>query len=362
MEDGAGVQPVDAPLGDSKLGFPGPPRQRSRRARSLFFLLRLLGGLGLLTFILSRVEFGAATVRPSLRLLAAVGAAAVLLVMSQGVAAARWRIILDDAELPWRYLLRLYLIGSFFSLFLPTSVGGDGVRALATARSTKRAGHATASVLIDRGFGMMAALAYAALGYLLVPHAMVSLGDRAVRWHGPGLTGVAVALAVAGAGLVMASRSERIRAFCADGAAAMVVLSRYPRRVALASALAIVSQGLIILLWYTLAVGVNFALPVSLFLWAVPLVSVGALLPVTLSGLGVREGIWLVLLGSSGIPAADIVTFSLLYFVCTLLVGIAGGVLFVSLGVGVRVAGRKSRDDRVARPFRGASGSPPDRT
>jgi hypothetical protein len=38
------------------------------------------------------------------------------------------------------------------------------------------------------------------------------------------------------------------------------------------------------------------------------------MLPITLIGLGVREGAWLLLLSGSGIPPAQIVTFSLLYF------------------------------------------------
>jgi uncharacterized membrane protein YbhN (UPF0104 family) len=97
--------------------------------------------------------------------------------------------------------------------------------------------------------------------------------------------------------------------------------------------LALVSQGLIILLWYLLARGVHFTLPTSTFLWAVPLVSLSALLPVTFAGLGVREGVWLVLLSDSGIPPADVVAFSLLYFACTLLVGITGGLLFVTSGM-----------------------------
>jgi uncharacterized membrane protein YbhN (UPF0104 family) len=62
-------------------------------------------------------------------------------------------------------------------------------------------------------------------------------------------------------------------------------------------------------------------------------VSLSALLPVTFAGLGIREGVWLVLLGGSSIPPADIVAFSLLYFACNILVGITGGVLFVSSGL-----------------------------
>ena len=96
--------------------------------------------------------------------------------------------------------------------------------------------------------------------------------------------------------------------------------------------LAFVSQGSIVLLWYTLSRGMSLDLPGSMFLWAVPLVSLSALLPVTFAGLGIREGAWLVLLAGTARPPANIVAFSLLYFLCSVLVGIAGGIWFVSSG------------------------------
>jgi hypothetical protein len=56
------------------------------------------------------------------------------------------------------------------------------------------------------------------------------------------------------------------------------------------------------------------------------------MLPITLNGLGVREGAWLLLLSGSGIPPSEIVTFSLLFFVTNLITGLTGGLLFMVRG------------------------------
>jgi uncharacterized membrane protein YbhN (UPF0104 family) len=295
--------------------------------------LRLLVGVGILGLILGRIDLSAATVRPTSLLLVAVLAGASLLVLSQAVAAMRWKAVLGDDLLPWGYLWRLYTIGSFFGLFLPTSVGGDAVRALAAARSSDRAGRAMVSVLIDRASGIVASLGYAALGLILAPGSIALLGDAAVGWRGPGFVGTSLVLMGGGLAVLVLRRSRRARTLGQQGIAAAGELARSPRRLARVTILALVSQGLIILLWYLLARGVHFTLPASTFLWAVPLVSLSALLPVTFAGLGVREGVWLVLLSDSGIPPADVVAFSLLYFACTLLVGITGGLLFVTSGM-----------------------------
>jgi uncharacterized membrane protein YbhN (UPF0104 family) len=89
---------------------------------------------------------------------------------------------------------------------------------------------------------------------------------------------------------------------------------------------------LYILLWLVLARTMHLPIaPLTLF-FAVPVVTAFAMLPVTLNGLGVREGAWLLLLSGSGIPPAEIVTFSLLYFAANLITGLVGGILFMVRG------------------------------
>jgi hypothetical protein len=299
------------------------------------FWLRVVAGVALLAWILTRVDLDAVTVHASKHLTLAVGLATGLLLASQAVAANRWRIILDDPALRWPYLFRLYVVGCFFSLFLPTSVGGDAVRAAAAARSSARGGRAIASVLLDRGFGVAATVAYAIVGLAVSPDAAALLADHA-DWRLPrwGTIGVVVA-AVALTGVALA-RVPAVRRLWTDGAVGLAGLARSPRRLLAAAALALASQGLILLLWATLAWGVQFHLSASLLLWAVPLVTLSGLLPVTFSGLGVREGLWLLVLGGARIPPADIVVFSLLYFLCMTLVGVVGGIVFVWAGTASR--------------------------
>lgn len=299
----------------------------------MLFWLRLLLGLTTLGLIVSRVDLNGARVRPSPHLLAAVILATGLWILSQAIAALRWKLILADDLLPWSYLLRLYIIGVFFGLFLPTSVGGDAVRAVAAARSSEQPGGAIATVLIDRGFGVLATLGYLILGLAVAPESPALLSRLGVLRHAPGTPATILVFIVIALALLGFSRIGKVRTFWNDGMAALARLLRSPSRLARVVALAAVSQGLILLLWYTLAAGMNFRIPATTFLWAVPLVSLSALLPITFAGLGVREGAWLVLLAGSSIASADIVAFSLLYFACNILVGTIGAVLFVSWGL-----------------------------
>jgi uncharacterized membrane protein YbhN (UPF0104 family) len=86
--------------------------------------------------------------------------------------------------------------------------------------------------------------------------------------------------------------------------------------------------------WYVLAVALRLPIPAADFLVFVPFVAIAAMLPVTIAGIGLREGAWVLLLARHGIPAANAVAYSLLYLVAFLLIGALGGVAFALSGIG----------------------------
>jgi hypothetical protein len=69
----------------------------------------------------------------------------------------RWYILVRAQDLPLTPVgaLRLGLIGYFFNIFLPGSVGGDLVKAAGLAAGQRRRTVAVATVLIDRAIGVL---------------------------------------------------------------------------------------------------------------------------------------------------------------------------------------------------------------
>lgn len=308
------------------------------RAGLLRFVARLLVGVLLLALIISRIGTPDLGVPAGPRLFAGIITAALLLLLGQSVAALRWKVVLGPGSPRWGYLTRLYYIGGFFSLFLPTVVGGDVVRAAAAAQATSRPGGVIASVLIDRALGVLALAGYGFLGLLLAPEVVGRLlvASR-LRLPDAGVAlGIMVALAAAALVIRRLLRIPRVRDAAREGWRAMRELARSPRTLATAVLLGFVVQGLYILLWVVLAQAVRLPVDGWTLMLSVPIVSVFAMLPVTLNGLGVREGAWLLLLGGAGVPDNRIVGFSLLFFIVNLITGLVGGVLFVARGTGER--------------------------
>lgn len=301
--------------------------------RTTRLVLRIVVGALILAFVLSRAHLSQLTIRMDGRLaLALVGTAALLLV-AQGVSAFRWTRILGRGAPLWLYLWRLYAIGAFFSLFLPTVVGGDGVRALALARQ-RRPGEVVASVLIDRGFGVLALVLYLIIGNIVAPDLLAPV-RTAARWKlSAGVTAALVLGLLVGSALalVLARRSERLRVLWTDALTLCVDLLRRPLDLVLSLLAGFVVQGAYIAAWMVLAVGLRFAFPIPVFLVAVPVVSLATMLPITFAGIGLREGAWLLMLKNTAVAKADIVVFSLLYFGAVLFVGALGGLLFMFRG------------------------------
>lgn len=307
---------------------------------TLWVVLRVGIGLVLLALVLSRFDPSQLTVTWGPRLLSGLAVAVGLMLVAQLFSALRWEAILGDPRLTWRYLFRLYLIGNFFSLFLPTSIGGDAVRTTAAARNTANMGEAISSVLLDRVFGVAALALYLAVG-VLTSREMLARTLTATQWTLPAwmiAATVAVILVMAAAMASLRSRLHKVQRLAADAWLLMVRFWRAPRVFSVALLLALVVQAIYIAVWTLLAASLGFDLPFALFLFAVPLVSLAAMLPVTFSGLGVREGAWLLLLTPFGLSGADAVTFSLLYFLAFVAVGVVGGITFVMGGTELRTS------------------------
>jgi uncharacterized membrane protein YbhN (UPF0104 family) len=154
------------------------------------------------------------------------------------------------------------------------------------------------------------------------------------------LKGPVVVAALAGALLVALAavllvrmRFQRSREAWAWGWELARSLWSQPGRLGAVAGTSMLVQGTYIVAWMVLGVGLGLHIPWSVYLVCVPIVSLGAMMPITFSGLGIREGAWLLLLASLGIPKPTILVFSLMYFVAFVVVGAIGGLAFLVRGL-----------------------------
>ena len=242
----------------------------------------------------------------------------------------RWRLLIraqgGDAELS--YLLRSFLTGVFFNNLLPSTVGGDAVRALDTARLGVGKVKGAAIVFVDRFVGLLALMLFATAG-LLASGRLATRVPALSAW----VLGGAAALGVLAALLFLPfarSRLGDLVSFQGKGG----VLGR-------AFAWSLLLQTQVVLNGYLLARALRVSVPLPYFFLIVPLALFAMMLPVSINGIGVRESAWAFFLAPFGVPAATAVAVAWLDYGLLLGQAAVGGVVYLR--------GRR-RTGRVAPP------------
>lgn len=254
--------------------------------------------------------------------------------MSIAVRAYRWKALLDalGMSISLSRLAVLYFVGTFFNNFLPTGVGGDVVRVYELARQSDRPAEAIGTVLLDRATGLLV-LFLMALVALIFSYRLVT----------PQVAAAIVLLALMGwGGLVLIIKRDwlekwgllrfiaRIRQlediYEAVYACGLKALGR-------ALAVSFVLNVLLIVMNYLIALSLGVRISLWYFILFVPIISFLLALPVSLSGLGVREGGYVYLFSQAGVAAPLALTMSLVIAAFNLIIGFIGGILYALEGV-----------------------------
>ena len=243
----------------------------------------------------------------------------------------KWQVILqvDGIDCPLSTLVRYYLIGTFFNNFLPTSIGGDAVRAYYIARECGRPSVGVSSILAERLSGLFVLVLFPVVAFY--PSA-TSIPGSVQRVLGGGLAGLVLLAALLALPRV---RKNGIRLLPCRVRNAMEHVSgslrRYlsdTRNLTIVIICSILFNGLMILAAWFIAAALGLDLRMIDLMVVVPLVVVLTLIPFSLNGLGIREGGFIFFLADFGVSSTEALSFSLLNYLLVFLLSIVGGGLF----------------------------------
>lgn len=170
-------RPAEVPATSSLTAEPVAREKAPKPSRKwLWLILRVLATVGILAWVARGQEWALlADAFSSLEWWAWLAALGTYL-CAQTLSAVRWRAMAAALGLlpPFLACLRLYFLGMFFNLFLPTSIGGDVVRSMGLGKAAAgRHGTAALSVALERVIGLVALLALGVMGYALAPVALI---------------------------------------------------------------------------------------------------------------------------------------------------------------------------------------------
>ena len=300
-------------------------------------LLRVTVSVGLLALLINEIDFD--NLVPAHRSLAGTLAFLItgiaLLALTIVVGARRWQLILQafDADVPMRRLVGHNFAGQFVGNVLPSTIGGDVLR---VGRSVKDVGGdaAFASVVIDRFTGFVSLPILIVLGFLVRPSLLgTSHSWIALLCAGGTVAVFGVILFVAGHPNLGGRFKEHENWMRYIGVLHLGLdqMRRRPRLAWATLAVAVVYQLIYVAAVYCAVHTVGVSIPTAAILAFVPAVAIAQVLPISVAGFGLREGMLVLLLKPLGATTAQAVAVGLLWFAMVLLASL-GGAPLVALG------------------------------
>ena len=255
------------------------------------------------------------------------------------ISAHRWRILIraQGDEVPLSFLAKSYLVGNFFNLFLPTRFGGDVVRIWDGSRYSESLLKSSAIVIVERFTGVIILLSFA----FAVSLARLDMArSLPIIW---------ISLIVGSIGLLLALLFftpitqfflEKIpeRGFLKKIQSKIlefrrVVLVYRQKKSAFFRALfwAFLLQVNVILHYHLAGKAFHLAIPLLDYFVFIPIILLILTIPVTISGLGLREVLFIQIFATYGIAEHVSFSFSVVAdFGFTLIIGMIGGIIFIT--------------------------------
>lgn len=300
--------------------------------RIAFLIVKTFISVGLVWLAFSKIEFGPTWTTLRSIAPAALVVALLLLVAEMWIAALRLRAILH--ALGQRYgvasAFDVILIGAFFNQTLISFVGGDAMRIWRIVRSHVPFAAAAKSVLLDRvaGFAGLFALLLGATPFL----AKIIANPK--MWAGQLLI---VLIALGGIGAVFVLRhfmqflpQWKSVALAREMVDAGLEIWRSRNGIIVVGGLSFLIHFMNVVLLYVVAKGLGMELHFIDGLLLFPTVLFISMLPISISGWGVREGAMVTGLSLVGIPAYQSLALSVCFGLCVIAVSLPGGVVWLA--------------------------------
>ncbi len=299
----------------------------------LSLLLRLLVSLSLIILVFSKLDLKSVLnfIKDSNILLLLFSLS--LHFVGALLGSSRWKVLLNTygIDISQRDLYKLYMIGSFFNAFLPTSVGGDAVRMVKVYSLTEKRAQAVTSVFIERFIGMLVLyiisfltfifyfglkehkeilfiivfLLFSSIAFIIFIWAPIfKIFLKIIPWN------------------LLKDKLEKVRN-------SIKLLSKERKGLLKVFLYTFLLQINVVFYFFVISLAIKIRFPILYFFILIPIILTLTMLPITIGGIGLREGGFVLLFTKFGVQPEKALTLSMLgYFISLIFAGL-GGLVYI---------------------------------
>ena len=310
----------------------------SRRVAGLLRAgLKIAVSVGLIAYLILRVDIDEAVSLLGSARSRWILVATTLLFLTHVLNCWRWRLCLVDTPRrpTGRELAISYATSLSVGLVLPSEFGGDLLRARDMKVGSGSGSSALVSVLWSRASGLSAALLVFGISGLLLPESLAMLSIAGFEKISLVLFAVSVVVLFNRSFVVALDRfvrsipgPTRFRRVIQETSVAVLELATLRYRGLAILGLAVLAQLFMVTTNYCYSVALGLELSFLDLGLVVPLITVASLIPLSLGGLGVKEGAFVLVLSGLGVAEEGALTLALLNRLVFTAMALLGGMVF----------------------------------
>jgi uncharacterized protein (TIRG00374 family) len=261
----------------------------------------------------------------------------ILLISNTVLSALKWKLFLqaDDVDISLTTLTATYLIGSFYNMFLPSTIGGDSYRIYDVAQKSRQGIRTAASVFADRFSGFLALVTLGLLSSIVV----ASRFEEPLFFLGPLFILVVLFLLLVALYkqtpirvVMRLTRLDRFTGLTAVIEKFFLSFDSYGadrRLLGQVMGISFAFQLSVICIVYLLARALHAQVPFIYFSAFVPLIGLMEVLPLSINGIGLRDAGYVFFFGWAGMTDIQTRSLAILFLAMSICYSLIGGVVYL---------------------------------
>jgi len=305
----------------------------------ILLLVRIIISVSLIVFLV-KTQFK--DIRSALEIIKSVNKPLLVLSLSTHIfgiwiTAVRWNTLLgtQKVKLGTTTLTLTVLIGFFFNNFLPTSIGGDVFRTYDAAKKANIPIETSASIIIvERFSGVISASTYAIIALFL---GFTAIGNRSfiipvIIFF---IICIIIAFLILNPSILRLNKLinkikflKKVKEKLANIYFTFLSFKKFKWVLVRVLIYSFLLQFAVILNYFLAAKSLGINLNLTAFIFIVPVVTIIAMVPISIGGIGIRENTLVFIITAMGVGSEQAAICALLIFLMLIFIGIIGGITY----------------------------------
>ena len=305
----------------------------------ILLLLRIIISVSLIVFLV-KTQFK--DIRSALEIIKSANKPLLILSLSTHIfgiwiTAVRWNTLLvtQKVKLGTSTLTLTVLIGFFFNNFLPTSIGGDVFRTYDAAKKANIPIETSASIIIvERFSGIISTSTYAVIALFL---GFTAIGNQSfiipvIIFF---IICIIIAFFILNPSMLRLNKLinrikflKKVKEKLANIYFTFLSFKKFKWVLVRVMIYSFLLQFAVILNYFLAAKSLGINLNLTAFIFIVPVVTIIAMVPISIGGIGIRENTLVFIMTAIGVGSEQAALCALLIFLMLIFIGIIGGIIY----------------------------------